>query len=102
MTTEQMIAAAHKLAASVPGYHYDPVRLEHIVKEGLFALPINEPIIRRGDQYLVYSGPEVVCYKVTDKGAIETKRTRADDDVVEKLIIQYAVEQSKLSTHMGR
>lgn len=100
--TEDMIQAAHKIAQSKPGHAYNAAELERLVREGLFELPVNEPIISVGDQYLIYTGPEVICYKRMAGGSsVETRRTKADDGAVEALIIQYAVAKSQLRTRVG-
>lgn len=92
MTIDEMIVKAHALAKTKSSYRYSPQKLEHLVNEGIFALPINEPLIVRGDQTLQYEGAYVVCYK---DGA-ETKRTKITEEILEGLIIQYAVEASQL------
>ena len=92
MNKEEMLAAAKALMKGP----YSPSILGGMIGEGLFALPVGEPMIHRGDQYLVYTGTHVVSYKITDGVPAENNRTEATSRIIDGLIIQHAADAARI------
>jgi len=90
MTADKLIEQAHKIAQSAPLYRYNPQVLEQTIREGV--IPDGATIAAVSGQRLVRNGDEIVCY--TDDGRV-TKRTKVTDELMPKLLVQYAVQQAK-------
>jgi hypothetical protein len=100
MDVESLIKQAHALAQSKPLYRYNPQTLEETIRKGV--IPEGAVIAYAGDQVLVREGDEVVCYAKDSNGTKRPgKRTQIDDAMIHRLLVQYAVMQAYVSTHVA-